>query len=98
MTTALFLGEDISLSLELRVRGYRTRLAKNLATLNIFTAYTADQSTDVVACFAAIKQLAEHFNAGNSCLLGVLDADNLDFFTHIDHTALNTTGHNSTAT
>src|ERR1700753_3737535 len=40
VTTALFLGEDVSLSLELGVRLDRTRLAEHLATLDVLALGT----------------------------------------------------------
>src|ERR1700719_3439955 len=49
MTTTLFLGQDVSLSLELGMRLDRTRLAQDLATLDFLALGTAQQRTDVVA-------------------------------------------------
>ena len=46
-------------------------LAENLATLNFVTTNTAEQRTDVVASFALVEQLAEHFDARDGGLGGV---------------------------
>src|SRR5205807_6656935 len=52
MTAALFLGQDVSLSLELGVRLDRTRLAQDLTALDFLALGTAEQRTDVVAGLA----------------------------------------------
>src|SRR5690606_28430209 len=88
------LRQDVGLGLELGVRLDRTRLAQNLATLDVLTANAADQRADVVAGLALVEQLAEHLNAGNRRLRGVLDADDLDFFANLDDAALDATGDN----
>src|SRR5690606_34026065 len=64
VTATLFLRQDIGFGNKLGVRLARTWLAQNLTALNVFTANTTNQSTDVVASLALIEQLAEHFNAG----------------------------------
>src|SRR3981081_1789155 len=97
VTTALFLGQDVGLSLELGVRLDRTRLAQHLAALDFLALGTAQQRTDVVAGLALIEQLAEHFDAGDDGLLGVAQTDDLDFLADLDDAALDTTGHNRTA-
>ncbi len=68
VTAALFLGEDVGLSLELRVRLDRTRLAEHLAALDFLALGAAQQRADVVASLALIEQLAEHFDAGDDRL------------------------------
>src|SRR4249919_1714910 len=92
VTTALFLGEDVSLSLELGVRLDRTRLAENLATLDFLALGTAQQRTDVVAGLALVEQLAEHFDAGDDGLLGVAESYDFDFLADLDDAALDTAG------
>ena len=66
------------------MRGDRARLAQHLAALDVFTADAADQRADVVAGLALVEQLAEHLDAGDDGLLGVLDADDLDFLANLD--------------
>src|SRR3977135_4158602 len=97
VTTALFLGQNVGLSLELGVRLDRTRLAQHLATLDFLALGAAEQRTDVVAGLALIEQLAEHFDAGDDGLLGVAQTDDLDFLADLDDAALDATGHNRTA-
>src|SRR5260370_11611354 len=79
VTTALFLGQDVGLSLELGVRLDRTRLAQHLATLDFLALGAAEQRTDVVAGLALIAQLAEHFDAGDDGLLRGAQTADLDF-------------------
>ncbi len=98
MTAAFVLRQDVDFGAEVGVRRNRTRLCENLATLDFFTADAADQSTDVVASFTAIKQLAEHFDAGDGGLAGVLDADDFDFVANVHNAGLDTTGNNRTTT
>ena len=98
VTAALFLGQDVGLGLELRVRRHRARLAQHLAALDAVTVDTAQKRADVVARFTAVQQLAEHLNARAGRLLRVADADDFDLVAHVDHAALNTAGHNRTAT
>ena len=97
MTATLFFRQDVGFSRELRVRLDRTWLAENLTTLNAFTVDAAQKDANVVACFTAIEQFAEHLNAGAGRFLGVFDADDFNLFANDDNTALNTTGHNRAA-
>ena len=68
MAAAFFLGQDVGLGLELRVRLHRTRLAQNLAALDVLALRAAQQAADVVARLALIEQLAEHLDAGDGRL------------------------------
>ena len=49
MTAALFLLQDVHLALELGVGMHGTGLSQNLATLDLVTLHTTQQSADVVA-------------------------------------------------
>src|SRR5262249_25037815 len=98
VTAALVLRQDINLGRELGVRLDRAGLAENLATLDLFTADAADQRTDVVAGLALIEQLAEHLDAGDDGLLGVLDADDLDFLANLDDAGLDAAGDDGATT
>jgi len=98
MTPTLFLRQNIRLGRKLRVRLHRTRLRQNLATLDFLALRAAQQATHIVACLTLIKQLAEHFNAGDNRLQGRLQADNLDFLANLHNAALDTTRHNRAAT
>src|SRR5207237_1229596 len=64
----------------------------------VFTANAADERADVVAGLALIEQLAEHLNAGDDGLAGVLDADDLDFLADLDDAGLDAAGDDRTAT
>ena len=94
MAATFVLGQNVDGSLKLGVRGVSAGLSHNLATLNFFTLNATEQQTAVVASFGVVQQLAEHFDAGNGGGQSlVLDADDFDFFVHLQGTALNTTGH-----
>src|SRR2546423_5348660 len=97
MTSALFLGEDVSLGLELGMRLHRTRLAQNLTALDFLALGSAQQRADVVAGLTLIEQLAEHLNAGDDGFLGFAKADDLDFLADLDHAALDAAGNHGAA-
>src|SRR5688572_19527235 len=90
--TALVLRQDIDLGLEVSVRLDRARLAQDLTTLDVLTADAAQKRADVVAGLALIEQLAEHLDAGDDGLLGVADADDLDFLADLDDAGLDAAG------
>src|SRR5262245_3616151 len=92
MAAALFLGEDVGLRLELRMRLNRAGLAQHLAALDLLALGAAQQAADIVTGLALIEQLAEHLDAGHNGLLGRADADDLDLFADLDDTALNAAG------
>jgi len=98
VTATLVLRKDIDFRAEFGVRRNRARLRQDLTTLHILTADAADQRADVVASFAAIEQLAEHFNAGHGCLGGVLDADDFNFVAHVHNTSFDAAGNHRTTT
>src|SRR4029434_4122405 len=89
MAAALFLGEDVGLRLEIRMRLNRTGLAQHLAALDFLTLGAAQQTADIVTGLALVEQLAEHLDARDHGLLGRADADDLDFFADLDDAALN---------
>src|SRR6185437_2935211 len=88
VTAALFLGEDIGLSLELGVRLDGAGLAQHLAALDVLALGAAQQTADVVASLALIEQLTEHLDAGDDRLRRRLEADDLDFLPNLDDAAL----------
>src|SRR5687768_16725362 len=90
VTTTLFLGQDVDLGLELRVRGDRAGLGANLAALDVLALDTAEQEADVVARLTLVEELAEHLDARDDLLLGRTDTDDLDFLTDFDDAALDT--------
>src|SRR4029079_11085222 len=92
VTATLVLRQDGDFSLEIGVRGDRAGLGQNLAALDVLTAHAAQKRTDVVARLALIEQLAEHLDAGDDGLLGVADADDLDFLADLDDAGLDAAG------
>src|SRR5690606_25676802 len=98
VTTTFFFRQYVHFRFELGVRSYRVWLTQNLATLNFVTLGTAQQNTYVLTRTTFVEQLAEHFNTGTGGFDGVFQTNDLNFLTHLDDTALNTTGYHSTAT
>src|SRR5205085_400730 len=88
VTTALFLRQDVDLSLELRVRRDRARLRQDLTALDVLALNTAEQKADVVARLTLIEELAEHLDAGDDLLHRRTETDDLDFLTDLDDSAL----------
>src|SRR5205085_10477421 len=88
VTAALVLRQDINLGREVGVRLDRAGLAQHLTALDVLTANAAEQSADIVARLALVEQLAEHLDAGDDGLLGVADADDLDFPADLDDALL----------
>ena len=97
MTATLFLGQNIRLGFKFRVGLDRARLTKNLTTLNCFAVDTAQQSANIVARFAAIQQLAEHFHARTRGRLCVLDTNDFNAISDINHATFDPTGHDCSA-
>src|SRR6266404_1670372 len=97
MTTALFLGQDVGLGLELGVRLDRTGLAEHLTALDFLALGTTEQRADVVAGLALIEQLAEHLDARDNGLLGSAKTDDLDFLADLDDAAFDTARDNRAA-
>src|SRR3954470_17889596 len=77
VAAALLLLEDVDLGLELGVGGDRPGLAQHLAALDLLALGAAQQTADVVAGHALVKDLAEHLDAGDHRRGGLLDADDL---------------------
>lgn len=98
VTTTFILGQDVKLSLSSGVRSDGTWLCQNLTTLNSVLVNTTKQKANIVTSHALLELLAEHFHTSNGCLLGVLHTDDLDFFTNLDHTTLDTASCNGTTT
>src|SRR3954452_18677626 len=76
VATALVLGQDVDLGLELGVRGGRPRLHHNLAALDVLALDTAKQQADVLTGTRLVEDLAEHLDAGDGRRRGlVADTD-----------------------
>ena len=63
MTATFILGQDVALRLEFGVRRDGAGLGQNLAALDFFAFGAAEKRADIIARFALIEQLAEHFDA-----------------------------------
>ena len=64
-----------------------------MTTLNFFSLGTTEQYTDVIAGFAFIQELAEHFDTGTCGLLSRFDTYDFDIITYVQYTTLYTTGY-----
>ncbi len=97
MTATLLLGEDVDLTGELAVRGNGTRLADDLAALDLLALDATEQDAHVVASLAEVHGLAEHLDAGSNGSLGRTDADDLDGGVELELATLNTAGSDGAA-
>ena len=99
MAAALFLGQDVNLSLELGVGSDGTGLSQYLAPLDGVPVNTPQENTDVVAGLGLIQKLAEHLYAGGHSLAALFGQTNdLNLVAHLDGTALYTaSGHSAAA-
>src|SRR3954454_13311972 len=94
VTAALVLAQDVDVGVEVGVRGDRTRLHDDLATLDVLALDATKEQADVLARAPLVEELAEHLDAGGDGLgrgAGV-DADDLDLLVDLEDAALDTTG------
>ena len=99
MATTFILAEAVDFGLELGMRGDAAWLGQHLTALNVFSLYTAEQATDVIACATFGHFLAEHFHAGANRLGGrFIETYDDNFFADLDNASLDTTGGNRTTT
>src|SRR4029079_14492331 len=92
LTAAFVLRQDVALGREVGVRRDRAGFGQDLAALDVLTADATQQRADVVARLSLVEQLAEHLDAGDDGLLGVADADDLDFLADLDDAGLDAAG------
>ena len=97
MAAALFLRQDVDLTLELRVGGDGAGLCNDLAALHFVLLGAAEEDADVVARHARVEDLAEHLDGGGNGLLGGTEADDLHFVAGLDDAALDPAGHDGAA-
>src|SRR5437867_2250475 len=90
--SALLLGQDVDLRLELGVRRDAAGLRQDLAALDLLALDTAQETADVVAGLALIERLAEHLHAGHHDFAGRMDPDELDLVADLDGPALDPAG------
>ena len=93
MTAALFLLQDINVTIEGGVGMNRTGLAQALAALDLVTVNATQQGTDVVASLSELEALAEHLQTGDGGgHLLFLETDDLHLVADVGSTTLDTTG------
>src|SRR5690606_36821972 len=97
VTSAFVLRQDVDVSFEVGVWGYRAWGYDNPATLNVVALQTAKQQTTVLACPCFVELLVEHLDTGNGSLLDWADANNLNFRVDSQGATLGATGNNGTA-
>src|SRR5207248_1441849 len=96
--TALVLGQDVDLTLELGVRRVGAGLDDDLAALHFLALDATQQQPDVVARHAVVEDLAEHLDAGHrGALRLLLDPDDVDGLTGVDLATLDPAGHDRAA-
>lgn len=97
VATALLLGEDVEGGQELALCLGGTGLDDDHSAADLLTLDTTEEETSVVTGLGRVQFLLESFEAGNDGLDGVgLKADELDFVTLLQHSALDTSGGDST--
>ena len=92
MPTALLLGQDVDLGVELGVGLDAARLGHDLAALDLVALDAPQEAADVVAGPALVEQLLEHLDPGDDDLAGGLDPDDLDLVADVDDAALDPPG------
>ena len=97
VAAALFLRQDVDLTLELRVRGDGAGLCDDLAALDLVLLRAAKEDADVVARHAGVQDLAEHLDGGGDGLLGGTEADDLDLVAGLDDAPLDPAGDDGAA-
>ncbi len=98
VAAAFVFAQDVDLTGEVGVRFDGAGFAQHLTALDVFALGAAQQDADVVACLTLVEQLPKHFNTGAGGLLGVMDADDFDFFANFDNATLDTAGDHGTTT
>ena len=93
VTATLFLLQDVDLSEEVLVRSDGAGLCDNLAAPYFLLVDTAEEETYVVSGLTLVKKLAEHLDAGDYGLLGlVAESYDLCRVVDMDGTGLDTSG------
>src|SRR5690606_35255931 len=98
MTSPFFFVQNVNRSFEFLVRLNATWLSQNLTALNVFTFYTAQQSSDVVTSTTFVENFLEHLNTGTGGFNGIFNTYDLNFLTNFDNALVNTAGYYCTAT
>ena len=80
VASALVLGENVDLGLELLVRGDGAGFGNHLAALDFFLLGSPEEETDVVAGLALVEEFPEHLDIGDGGFGGVADSHDFHFF------------------
>ncbi len=98
VAAALFLLQDVNLSLEVGVRGNGLRGGENHAADDVLLLRAAEQEAHVVAGLRVVEQLAEHLDAGHHVFSRVAEAHALHLVVQADDAALDAArGHRAAA-
>src|SRR5687768_16346185 len=92
VSPALFLGQHVNLSRELRVRRDAPGLGQHHPTIHVLLVDSAEEETDVVTSLAVVEQLPEHLDSGDDRLLVRVEADQSHFLADLDLALLNSAG------
>src|SRR5256714_10783138 len=97
VAAAFVLVQDVYLGQEVRVGRDAARLGQHLTPLDVLLLGATQEHADVVARPPLVEKLAEHLDAGDDGLRGVLDADDLDVVAGVDDALLDLAGDDSAA-
>ena len=97
VTAALFLGQDVGLGLELRVRLHRARLAQHLAALDVLALRAAQQAPTLSPASPWSSSLRNISTPVTVVFVVGLQADDLDFLADLDDAALDAARHHRAA-
>ena len=91
MTTTLVFLQYVNLSLEFLVRMNCTRFSKYLSSLDLFLVDTTEKKTYVVTSLSFVKDLTEHLDTSNDCLLRLFtETYDFNLITCVDNSCLDT--------
>src|SRR5688500_17115309 len=98
MTTTLFLGQNVDLRQEARVRRDRAGLGQHHPALHFLLPDSSKKKADVVPRSSLVQELPEHLDSRDHRLLVGVEADKRDFLSDLDDAALDPARRNRTAT
>src|SRR5450631_4331785 len=88
VTATLLFLQDVDLAHEVLVRRDAPRRREHLSALDLLALRPTEQRPDVVPGPTFVQQLAEHLDAGDDRLHGVLEPDDLDLLADLHDAAL----------
>src|SRR6185503_7754027 len=93
MPPSFFLGQDVNLRLELRVRRDRPRLRQNHPSLHILFRRPSQQQPGVIPCLPFVQLLLEHLHARHHRLPRLPEAYDFHFLPYLHLPALDSPRH-----